>query len=608
MNEQLKQQAQTFNEDEIKLYNLYRSSNISPDVSAQLVLEDRNTPKTPKDVTFGEALGSGVKQIASGLHQVQKNMSGKSFVDGIIGAGKELASGGGLSGAFSSISQPARSSLKGTADIIRGGGEITGGVLETIDDTVTGGALGKNLYEATQYVASQPEVASIINKLGIANEKTGGTLGDVATILSAVPLGRLAGSAWKAASSGLDGSFTIPTRASLKSSPLKEYIKNTSSQVYETVNPTVSGVMGGISQGAKNAWDRVSATVEKQAKLSSLPELEATAIRQGIPDTQINTIKVSLANPAEKTTIKKLVDNASSDNPDQVAKIRTQKEIIGEEMLKPVVYLAEKRKQVGEALGTERNKLSTKTVDTKPVYDSFIKHLKDEYDVKVNNLGEIISKGRLGESTTKDVQKILDELYSNRNTTQKELDNWLRATLEDYDIVNKMDKTRVPDQTVNIISNARSTYKSLMPDNYNSLLEEYAKVISPLGEMAKKLKVDNWKELPDTSLKAGELARRLAGEASSDFQKILDDVVAEAVRNGYEGEVDLRRLAEISKYISDLYELTPATGLQGSVSSAISSIPTSVSGAVMNTVGEILTGKATREQAQKAFAEWIATQ
>lgn len=607
MNEELKQTAQTFSEDEINLYNLYRRSNISPDVSVQLVLEKRDLPQQTKDRTLGEALASGAKQTISGLNEARKNVSGQSLARGITQAGTELAEGN-VGGAFSALIQPSRSFLKGAADIVRGVSDIAGGVIETADDVVTGGALGRGLSEATQHIVSQPEIESIIKKLGTVNQATGGTFGDVATIASVLPISRLAGTAWKAATSGVvDGTASI-SRAHLKSAPIKDYIKNTAEQVYEVANPTISGVMGGVSQGAKNVADRIGTALERQSRISALPELEATAIRQGIPDTQINTIKVSLANPAEKTTIKKLVDNASSDNPDQVAKIRTQKEIIGEEMLKPVVYLAEKRKQVGEALGTERNKLSTKTVDTKPVYDSFIKHLKDEYDVKVNNLGEIISKGRLGESTTKDVQKILDELYSNRNTTQKELDNWLRATLEDYDIVNKMDKTRVPDQTVNIISNARSTYKSLMPDNYNSLLEEYAKVISPLGEMAKKLKVDNWKELPDTSLKAGELARRLAGEASSDFQKILDDVVAEAVRNGYEGGVDLRRLVEINKYISDLYELVPGTGLQGSVSSAISSIPTSVSGAVMNTVGEILTGKATREQAQKAFAEWIATQ
>lgn len=566
MNEELRQQALKFNDTQKQSFNaLVNSGNFTPDEAVYLIIGGKDTKQT-----FGEQAKPAVQTIGTGLKEI-------------------------------STLKP-RKILGGVADVVKGGLGVVGASLETVDDAITSGATGEALTKIIKPVVDTKVVQDIMKGFNTFDKKTGGVAGDILTIGSVLPVGRIIGKVADVAKAGIDLS-------KLKTAPLFDYLARGKESA-----GVVSGLAKNVGQRIETNVERLKGVVAEQKHLSELPTLEAKAIRGGVPEQDISTFKEILKNPEENKVLKEMFENAKKPVADKTIKADLQREILGREFLKPIEFLTNKKVEIGSELGKIRQGLDgVKKINTNNAFQEFYKMLTDKYGAKINKNKFIVDQtgasGSLEKSTVNALTPQLQKLYSETFMTQKDIDNWLKSTLEEFDVVNAVDKVKAPDIATKIIKDTRGIYKQLMPNNYNKALEDYAKVVTPLEKVKKTLKItQNVDDLSVKDLKAGEIARRLGGNASADLKELIAGLLDIANEYGYTGKVNLSRLATISDDIDKMYDINRVTSLRGDVSAAISLPPTTLTGAVLKGVEKLLGGNYSKEETRKLLEAWIDSQ
>lgn len=376
------------------------------------------------------------------------------------------------------------------------------------------------------------------------------------------------------------------------------------------VTDTIAGATQQVKDFAGRTIRSAQDTAEQNRRLSTLPVEEATLIRKGADERVVNVIKQA---PAEEVAVyKELMEQAKRKEIDPTPNTAQPKQIAGREFLKPVEHIITARDGAGKRLGEFRKNLTdTKNVNTNPAFRNFHQNLKDKYGVQFDKNGQIIKgKGILPEKDIVQVQKLYDELRSKTVTSQKDIDEFLRRSLEEYDITQQREKA-FSNLVSEVAESARYEMRQLMPDGYNRAATQYAQLSKPLEETAKLLgfkgKVS---EITAKDLKAGEVALRILGNASDRPQSVIDEVLKVAKENGYTSNVDLNRLIYVTDQLEDLYDITPSRGFSGSTQRGIDQSAAGTVGdvATMNVGGlfnRVAGSQATRQEVKEAFEAYI---
>jgi hypothetical protein len=403
---------------------------------------------------------------------------------------------------------------------------------------------------------------------------------------------------------------------------VKETVKRTPQEAAEAVvrsaNPTPNPVVDTISGAAKQVTDFAKRTVNEAQdtaatarRLNEMPEPKSNLIRKGADERIVNVMEG--ATPEEIKVYRELIEQAKAKEIDPTPNTPQPKAVAGREFLKPVDYIITERKSVGKELGEYRKNLSTvKDVDTNPAFQNFHTYLKDNFKVKFDKKGQIIpNTGTLAASDVKLIQKIYNQLRSDKKNSQAELDQWLQRTYKDYDLVQAREKT-FSEEVPRIAEKARSEVRALMPEDYNKLATDYAQLSRPLNEFVKLLGYKgNLDDLTAKELKTGEIALRVLGNAADRPQSVIDDILETATDRGFQSNVDLNRLIYITDQLEDLYDITPSRGFSGSATRGINkSDAAGVIGdaATMNIGGlfnRAMGSRATQKEIQAAFEEYV---
>lgn len=604
MNEELKQQALKFNDTQKNDFNHFVNAGFSPEEAILIIMGGQGKQ------TFLETAGSGVDKIIEG--------------------GKEIRT------------LTPRNLLKGTADIVRGGFEIVGGGLSGLDEVVASGTAGKAFGTMINPIVNTEVVQNIMKSFEDFNKSTDGVVGDVLTIASVLPISKglkaISTSAkeaklgFKIGNKALQGEVSSVGRVGTeiapkyKTAPLASYLEKakakvggikdlTKEQLMTTgVGRSVVGIAENIGQRATNVATKGKGWLKKQGDLALLPEAEANLLRAGVKEGEISTFKLMLQNPTEKKVLIDLIENATKKVDDITKRVDSQREILGKEFIKPIEALVKQKEIVGKKLGEMRKTFSeTKNINTNKAYKEFQDMLKTKYGAKIDKNKFIVdstgASGSLEKATVDALQPQLQKLYSETFASQKMLDSWLRTTFQEFDMINAFDKVKAPDVATRIIRDTRGIYKKLMPKDYNLLLQDYAKISTPLGKINNTLKItQNIDDLTLKDLKAGEIARRLAGNASADLKEIMRDVLGIAEEYGYKNKIDLNRLAVIADDIEKLYDIKAGTSLMGQVEGALPIPPTSIIGTTAEAIKSILGSNYTKEEVGELLKAWIDTQ
>ena len=442
----------------------------------------------------------------------------------------------------------------------------------------------------------------------------------VANTMTAGIGGITAGQVAKAGIRGLkSAAATVPStvKTTLKRTPQEaaEAVVQAANPVVPAApaNPVMDTLRGAGSQimdfGRRTARE-AQETASESRRLTEMPAPKATLIKSGADERVVNVIDRST--PEERSIYSELVAQAKiaeqfPEDPKKLPKI-----IAGREYLKPVGFVLDKRKQVGAELGEARKALGTaKNIDTNQAFRNFHQYLKDQYQVQFDLDGKIMpDTGTLATGDIPQVQKLYDQLRGKEMNSEAELDQWLRRTLKDFDLVQQREKT-FSEEVSKIAEVARGEVGELMPENYNALRTQYAQLSQPLGEMMKILGYKgDLDKLTLKELKAGEVALRMFGNAADRPQAAIDNMLETATANGYQSTVDINKLVYITDQLEDLYDITPNRGFSGSATRGInqSSAGVAADAATMNVGGlfdRAMSSRASQKEIQESFEAYL---
>lgn len=371
----------------------------------------------------------------------------------------------------------------------------------------------------------------------------------------------------------------------------------------------LSGLTQQVGDFARRTANEAKDTAKTNQILATLPKEEA-GIRRVVGDERvINVIKQ--APESEISIYKELVEQAKRKEADPTPNTAQPKEIAGREFLKPVEYLISEKDRIGKDLGETRKSLTAENnINTNSAFRNFHRALVDNYQLEIKNGVITPQTGKIAPSDIKEIQKIYDELNSKTFTSQKDIDTFLQRTFKEYDLRQAREKT-FSDDVPKIAEMARKEFRQLMPEDYNRLATEYATTLKPIQEVIKLLGYKgDLDKLTAKELKAGEVALRLLGNSADRPQSVIDDVLNQAVAQGYKSDIDLNRLIYITDQLEDLYDVTPTRGFSGSTARGIDKSGVGALGdaASLNIGGlfnRAMSSKASQQEVRDAFEAYL---
>lgn len=241
------------------------------------------------------------------------------------------------------------------------------------------------------------------------------------------------------------------------------------------------------------------------------------------------------------------------------------KEIVGETALMHYNYLEDLRKGVGNLIGNVVEAHASEPIKLTTTYQNYVKWLENR-GVYVNGKGELI---RVGSSIPKSDLSYLQTLHDDISTANelnfKRADNIRRVIFKDQNLAERHgiaygDDAKLAASTVH--SDMLAEMGDAVPA-YRMYAEPYAKIKTAQNGLAKTLGRRSYKELDERALKAGEVAKRMTGNASADYIdtfKLLEDTAREY---GYDSGMSSHKQAMFEQMMSNYFPTYSPGGLTG---------------------------------------------
>lgn len=323
----------------------------------------------------------------------------------------------------------------------------------------------------------------------------------------------------------------------------------------------------GANRAVTSATEHAEQSTARTAELKALgPEAERAA-ETGIDDTVIKFVKGS--DPSDKAAYQKMFDVAEQKSGD-LAFRGQPKQIVGQTLVEQASFLAKKLKETGAKLGEEKANLAGTMISPAKTRDAIMKDIAEAGLQVTEKKGLQAAEGA---PINGDVRDILNDVYK-YVSGDKPLDGRNIDRLREY-LFQTSSKTGAP-----LPSNAQrilAKYRNLLLEdvgahapNYRALSEQYATQHGVLDEFTKLLGYKgNMQEITEKSLKAGEVAQRVLGNAADRPMAAINDLVHAAQDAGFKGSGNVYNQILFSDLVEHAFGITQPRSLTGSVSRGV---------------------------------------
>jgi len=465
-------------------------------------------------------------------------------------------------------------------------GDVGGEALSSIDETVTGGAVGDFLGERVQEIAAAPSVQNLAADYGkwkLENPEAAANLEATVNIAGLIPAGGVAAVGGKKAAEGVVDAAGVVGRAA---APVAKTVANTTRGVTDALS--IAG------EGAARIPARIATNVaEKQATREAVRQLPTKIAQQAANDgVDIIDIQDIYNLPkAQKAPIRQLAQTVK-DYAAGRSKLSPE-EVVGRPIVSRIKELTAQQAVTGKKLGEvarELGEVSTKEAGT-PVFNA-LRKVPGLEDIKIGRNGQLdFSDTRLQTAATKSdraaIQKIFTDAIKAGSGRQKHL---LRQELFEVLEGKKRSLTNLTgtqEKAYQAIRQGLSDVLDAKNSKYKALNQEYARVANPLTDIKKFLKNADGLDEDLLSQKAGTLARRLTSNAASraDLKQILRNLDLATDVPG-KTQISLESLQDAYNILGNYYDIAAKTGLRGQLRSGIEDAQ-GVKGALMQAVGSV---------------------
>lgn len=366
--------------------------------------------------------------------------------------------------------------------------------------------------------------------------------------------------------------------------------------IIDTTKRTVTGLKNVTGQTVENLSQipqRIATNVaDRQATKEAIRALPTkVAQRSVLNGVDLNDAKIlaTKIKPEQKTLVKKLVDTArdfeKGGKTDPI-------EIVGKPIVQRLKTLEKDAGIIGNRLGKVADDLGEVSIKEtlKPVVTELQK-VQGLKGLKVGKNGKLdFTNTTLATAETsadrKAIQSIFNSAIKSGTGKQKHL---LRQEL--FESLGGKKKslaniTGTQEKAYEAIRKALSDVLDSKNTKYKSLNKEYARVIRPISDMRKLMRVSG--EADDImDMSAGLLARRLTSNAGSRVQvKAILRAMDNAVGKKGTSLANVENLQDVYNILDKYYNITGKTTLQGQTASALEKASGGLTERVMQTVGE----------------------
>lgn len=321
-------------------------------------------------------------------------------------------------------------------------------------------------------------------------------------------------------------------------------------------------IMGGISNVRKGATEMA----DTELSLKGLAPAEAKVVKMGTDPAIVQRIKTS--SPEDIVAAKEML-NRQVRNTALERGVPAAKEVPGETILQFPTYAVKARKDIGAALGDVVEALPDTKLDISPQ----VKQISDLLQSK----GIAISKkGRLfGDTVVQGdlpiYQRMWDLIKPLENVSQatpKRLDEIRRVIFKEFNLA-KARTQPFSDEALKVAEKFRQVLAepiSAIDENYMKLSQAYAEITSPLEEFTKLINYKgNLDDIGEKTLKAGEVAQRVLGNAADRPTSVISDLENAVRKYGFKGKGNWQDQVWLSDLIEEIVGSTQTRSLAGGV-------------------------------------------
>lgn len=352
-----------------------------------------------------------------------------------------------------------------------------------------------------------------------------------------------------------------------------------------------------LARGTK----KLAAAAEEKAAQGALPTTVRNLHRVGLPDETIS--RITTASPETTGFLKKMATKVEERMGNPRSSSRAL-DVPGEVLTKTASKLSSSVKSVGRQLGAVKRALRGKAVDLIETQNSILQDIND-LRLKVRN-GKIVAP--LGVPADPDVLSILNDIYKYVGSgSDAEIVDLLRTTLSKS--YNKLG-TPFSDNATRLMTKYKDLALKAISETdpqYGALAAQYSEQINALKEFTKLIGYKgSMEDIGEQALKAGEVTRRMLGQASARPTEIINELLAQAKKAGIDFGGNFDDLVRFADELDDIAGLTQTTGLQGAVQRAGEAV-VGESGGIISKVGSGLMrlGASGAEEKIKAIKEFF---
>lgn len=494
------------------------------------------------------------------------------------------------SGTGSSLRDAWLRQLKGQQTIgetaIQNAGSLIGGATEAVMSTgietakeiapKTTAAIGEQLstdLKNTNILGTGVSIPDAIQKLSALAEKhpvIAADISGVVNVLSAIPVARAAVSTAKTLKAGVSG-VVKSGAAAVDRSGIPSAISTGVDAGAEAI--TEAGAV--LQRGVK----AIGTATEKKAAQSALPDTVRNLYRAGVPEETIT--RVIAASPATKSFLGKMVDVVQSRLKGTAPRARAL-DVAGEVLTDTASKLSQTVKAVGAKLGDVKRLLRGEVIDLTETQAAIVQDINDLQLSVVR--GKIIAPK--GVPVDSDVLNVLNDVYASIGSgSDASIIDLLRTTLnKSFNAVG----TPFGDNSVRLLTK----YKDLSLKAISGVSTEYGALAAQYSEQIQALKKfteligfkGSIEDIGTQTLKAGEVTRRMLGQASARPIEIIDELLAQAKKAGIDFDGNFDDLVRFADDLDDIAGLTQTTGVQGAVQRAGHAVVGNIKGVVSNAI------------------------
>ena len=293
------------------------------------------------------------------------------------------------------------------------------------------------------------------------------------------------------------------------------------------------------------------------------------ALKSGIADQDIAFMKN--ASVEDKKIFEKAMKVAEQASKDKTYS-RQPIEQAGKVLIEQADTVEGARQKVGHELGVLRAKLGDTPVTVIDTADAFYKDL-DDAGITITKEGLDFSKSKY--ANVPKIQKILESVHERLGGLGEQ------SNVKTVDMIRQQLGTEVDLGTLegNLDKSAKrilqKVYGGLGDDiayidtDYAELSNEYSKLTSAMDYFQRVLGKDFEATNINSSLRAGEVGRRILGNASSRPLAIVENIQDLARQYGYNKNIDARSQFLFANFLEDLFGTTQSQSLQQQITKGV---------------------------------------